>query len=345
MTPSCTRPCRAPLNGLAAGPSMGKITRRNRRLGARGCRRTVEDRLGDLTLFRRGRPELVLSPLTNLPSRLRRTGSALQSTIVGPSPDQRRNKPIFVARSRAFIRKPTRPRIARTVALAARIPPRIGYGMAGRKGNGHIPSIRRKTGQQFRTKSFVSPCMRISIIRILRRSRGEAERESYNVRFVRLDRHGRKGRGAAARLRRTPRHGDRSRHAEPWSRHRSVADWIWRGRSSGEYDLWGHVHGKKSAWSDAGIGDAYRTFLWDNLIGGEYPMLDIAVAAFASDPNLGSFSPRIRIWSVGTAIARMPNCLPSGWDFRASCPSSSIFRSERCSGFARPLCAGCLHWG
>ncbi len=57
--------------------------------------------------------------------------------------------------------------------------------------------------------------------------------------------------------------------------------------ASGEYDLWGHVHGKKSAWSNAGIGDAYRTFLWDNLIGGENPMLDIAVAAFASDPKLG----------------------------------------------------------
>ena len=56
---------------------------------------------------------------------------------------------------------------------------------------------------------------------------------------------------------------------------------------SGEYDLWGHIHGKKSAWSDAGIGDSYRDFLWDNLIGGEYRMLDMAVAAFESDPKLG----------------------------------------------------------
>jgi glycosyltransferase involved in cell wall biosynthesis len=56
---------------------------------------------------------------------------------------------------------------------------------------------------------------------------------------------------------------------------------------SGRYDIWGHAHGKKSAWSNTGIGDRYRTFLWDNLIGGDYPMLDIAIAAFASDSKLG----------------------------------------------------------
>ena len=57
--------------------------------------------------------------------------------------------------------------------------------------------------------------------------------------------------------------------------------------TNGPYDLWGHVHGKKSASTDTALGDAWRTFLWDNLIGGKYPMLDIAVAAFASDPKLG----------------------------------------------------------
>lgn len=57
--------------------------------------------------------------------------------------------------------------------------------------------------------------------------------------------------------------------------------------ASGEYDLWGHVHGKKSASTDTALGGVWRTFLWDNLIGGKYPMLDIAAAAFASDPKLG----------------------------------------------------------
>lgn len=57
--------------------------------------------------------------------------------------------------------------------------------------------------------------------------------------------------------------------------------------TSGQYDLWGHIHGKKSISKNGVRGDAWRTFLWDNLIGGEYPMLDIAVSAFASDPMLG----------------------------------------------------------
>ncbi len=57
--------------------------------------------------------------------------------------------------------------------------------------------------------------------------------------------------------------------------------------ASGEYDIWGHVHSKKSTWSDAGIGDSWRTFLWENLIGGKDPMMDIGLAAFASDPGLG----------------------------------------------------------
>jgi glycosyltransferase involved in cell wall biosynthesis len=55
----------------------------------------------------------------------------------------------------------------------------------------------------------------------------------------------------------------------------------------GAYDLWGHLHGKKCALTDSAMGDAWRKFLWDNLIGGKNPMLDIAVAAFASDPKLG----------------------------------------------------------
>ncbi|MGO9427736.1 rhamnan synthesis F family protein, partial [Rhodoblastus sp.] len=55
----------------------------------------------------------------------------------------------------------------------------------------------------------------------------------------------------------------------------------------GAYDLWGHVHGKKCASTDSAVGDAWRKFLWDNLIGDKHPMLDIAVRAFASDPKLG----------------------------------------------------------
>ncbi|MCX5493264.1 methyltransferase domain-containing protein [Kaistia dalseonensis] len=60
--------------------------------------------------------------------------------------------------------------------------------------------------------------------------------------------------------------------------------------ASGAYDLWGHVHGKKSASTasaDADLGDIWRTFAWDNLIGREFPMLDVAASAFAANPDLG----------------------------------------------------------
>jgi glycosyltransferase involved in cell wall biosynthesis len=57
--------------------------------------------------------------------------------------------------------------------------------------------------------------------------------------------------------------------------------------AKGAYDLWGHMHGKKCASTDSAMGDAWRKFLWDNLIGGEHAMLDIAASAFASDPKLG----------------------------------------------------------
>jgi glycosyltransferase involved in cell wall biosynthesis len=57
--------------------------------------------------------------------------------------------------------------------------------------------------------------------------------------------------------------------------------------ASGEYDVVGHVHGKRSLdWDPAG-GEAWREFLWRHLIGGKFAMLDHAAAAFAADPTLG----------------------------------------------------------
>ena len=56
---------------------------------------------------------------------------------------------------------------------------------------------------------------------------------------------------------------------------------------SERYDIWCHVHGKRSSANQSKIGDDWRNFLWENLVGGNYPMLDIAVDAFAADPILG----------------------------------------------------------
>ncbi|KAA2212006.1 rhamnan synthesis F family protein [Teichococcus oryzae] len=57
--------------------------------------------------------------------------------------------------------------------------------------------------------------------------------------------------------------------------------------ASGGYDVFGHVHGKKTLVVGGGIGDAWRNFLWENLIGGQHPMLDLAAAAFVQDSGLG----------------------------------------------------------
>ena len=63
-----------------------------------------------------------------------------------------------------------------------------------------------------------------------------------------------------------------------------------------DYDLLGHVHAKRSKWGDSSSndsswGDEWREFLWQNLIGGIYPMMDRIVAAFENDALLGLVFP------------------------------------------------------
>jgi lipopolysaccharide biosynthesis protein len=59
----------------------------------------------------------------------------------------------------------------------------------------------------------------------------------------------------------------------------------------GGYDLIGHVHGKRSLGVDEAMGEAWRHFLWENLLGGEYPMLDLAARIFAARPTIGLLMP------------------------------------------------------
>ena len=75
---------------------------------------------------------------------------------------------------------------------------------------------------------------------------------------------------------------------------------------SGGYDVLGHVHGKQSLSVDAGTGNLWREFLWENLIGGSYPMLDVVAAAFATQPDLGLMmaeDPHLVGWDANRAIA------------------------------------------
>jgi glycosyltransferase involved in cell wall biosynthesis len=62
-----------------------------------------------------------------------------------------------------------------------------------------------------------------------------------------------------------------------------------------QYDLIGHLHSKRSLFArdtvDPTLGDRWREFLWQNLLGGLNPMLDVIVARFASDDRLGIVFP------------------------------------------------------
>jgi hypothetical protein len=72
------------------------------------------------------------------------------------------------------------------------------------------------------------------------------------------------------------------------------------------YDLLLHVHSKRSPRLDATHGDVWRSFLWDNLVGGQSAtMLDVTIAAFAADPGLGLVSPddpNLFDWGANRAI-------------------------------------------
>jgi lipopolysaccharide biosynthesis protein len=62
-----------------------------------------------------------------------------------------------------------------------------------------------------------------------------------------------------------------------------------------QYDLIGHLHSKRSLFAldtvDPTLGDRWREFLWQNLLGGLNPMLDVIVARFASNDRLGIVFP------------------------------------------------------
>ncbi|WP_188394029.1 rhamnan synthesis F family protein [Mesorhizobium sp. SARCC-RB16n] len=75
----------------------------------------------------------------------------------------------------------------------------------------------------------------------------------------------------------------------------------------GAYDVFGHVHGKRSLAAGASLGDTWRNFLWENLVGGEYAMLDLAAAAFAATSELGLLmaeDPHLLAWGANRDIAQ-----------------------------------------
>ena len=72
------------------------------------------------------------------------------------------------------------------------------------------------------------------------------------------------------------------------------------------YDIVGHLHGKRSPQQSGAQGDNWRNFLWDHLIGGDTPMMDVIVEAFAADERLGLVfpeDPNLNHWDMNQSLA------------------------------------------
>ena len=117
---------------------------------------------------------------------------------------------------------------------------------------------------------------------------------------------------------------------------------------NGDYDVFGHVHGKQSLGVDVTMGNLWREFLWENLIGGAHPMLDLAAAIFATRPDVGLLmaeDPHLVGWDENRALAEMlatrmglPTPLDDFFDF----PLGNMFWARPAA--LRPLLNMRLGW-
>ena len=83
------------------------------------------------------------------------------------------------------------------------------------------------------------------------------------------------------------------------------------GELTQNYDVVGHLHGKRSSGVDAAMGETWREFLWQHLLGARYPMMDIALAHFAENEQLGLIfpeEPHLCDWDDNLAIAEGARC-------------------------------------
>jgi lipopolysaccharide biosynthesis protein len=74
------------------------------------------------------------------------------------------------------------------------------------------------------------------------------------------------------------------------------------------YDIVGHLHGKRSPQQSSALGDNWRDFLWDHLIGGDTPIMDVIGEAFAADERLGLVfpeDPNLNHWDMNQSLAKV----------------------------------------
>jgi lipopolysaccharide biosynthesis protein len=97
------------------------------------------------------------------------------------------------------------------------------------------------------------------------------------------------------------------------------------------YDIIGHLHGKRSPQQSGGQGDQWREFLWNHLLGGDIPMMDVIAEAFAADERLGLVFPEdpdLSGWAMNRSLAealalrlKLPGALPPHLEF----PKGNMF--------------------
>ena len=111
-------------------------------------------------------------------------------------------------------------------------------------------------------------------------------------------------------LLRRHRRGDVTVRAVP-NRGRDIGPMITEfGALLSEYDVIAHIHGKKSKDNTARVADAWREFLFENLLGDRVAAFDENVAAFAANPKLGLVFPEdphivgwTENWDIASALA------------------------------------------
>ncbi|MGP0083724.1 MAG: rhamnan synthesis F family protein, partial [Steroidobacteraceae bacterium] len=72
------------------------------------------------------------------------------------------------------------------------------------------------------------------------------------------------------------------------------------------YDVVGHFHGKRSSHVDSHLGERWRNFMWEHLIGGEFAMMDVVLEAFAEEKGLGlvfAEDPHLNDWDDNRPLA------------------------------------------
>ncbi|MEA2905394.1 MAG: hypothetical protein QOI12_2781 [Alphaproteobacteria bacterium] len=92
-----------------------------------------------------------------------------------------------------------------------------------------------------------------------------------------------------------------------------------------DYEIVGHVHSKRSLFAGGLLGESWRDFLWQNLIGDLFPMLDIIIGHFEADKTLGLVFPEdfhLPDWDKNRAMAErlarrmgIQASLPAFFDF------------------------------